>query len=93
MCSACRLDRAAVLRCGSSSVVYGRQLGRARRPAAGDGVYGSGCASSSTSASMRSPARGVRGVEIVVAHASVDEDVLDEEQPLAEVVERGDVTR
>ena len=56
----------------------------------GEGTYGSGQASSATRASSRSTARSVRVRRV---GGGVEEHVLDQEEPLAEVVEGGHVAR
>ena len=76
----------------SSDVVNGGQLGELGVPGGGDGTYGSGRASSSTSSSSRRRLPCVRGVDRVgVGALGHEEHVLDQVEPLAVVVERGDV--
>ena len=87
-----RLDRVAGTSRRPSSSVNGGQLARARPRAAATARTAAGAASSSTWASSRRHGRVVRGVDLAPSSAPRrEEDVLDQVEALAEVVERGDV--
>ena len=85
------LDRVAV-----EVAAHRRPHARAARTSSsaggGDGTYGSGRASSSTSSSSRATARSyAASTWLGVGAVGDEEDVLDQVEPLAVVVERGDV--
>ena len=90
MCSLRRFDRRRSTSRRRHRRAHVGQLGRARRRAAARARTAAAAPSSSTASSSRATARVVQRVERRRRRARRREHVLDEVEPLAEVVERGD---